>query len=61
MVVPDLTRACVALGVDGLLIESHRNPKVALSDAAQQLDHDTFRSLYKSLPPIAAAVGRTIV
>lgn len=59
--VPDLTRACVALGVDGLLIESHRNPKVALSDAAQQLDHDTFRSLYKSLPPIAAAVGRTIV
>jgi len=59
--VPDLTRACVALGVDGLLIESHPNPKVALSDAAQQLDHPTFRNLYQSLQPIAAAVGRTIV
>ncbi|MCL4105901.1 UNVERIFIED_CONTAM: hypothetical protein GTU68_012539 [Idotea baltica] len=59
--VPDLTRACVALGVDGLLIESHPNPKVALSDAAQQLDLPTFRNLYHSLQPIASAVGRTIV
>lgn len=59
--VPDLTRACVALGVDGLLIESHPNPKVALSDAAQQLDHPTFRNLYHSLQPVASAVGRTIV
>ncbi len=59
--VPDLTRACVALGVDGLLIESHPDPRKALSDAAQQLDYDSFRSLYKSLDPVAASVGRTIV
>ena len=25
--VPDLARACVAMGVDGLLIETHPNPK----------------------------------
>ncbi|MEM0996289.1 MAG: 3-deoxy-7-phosphoheptulonate synthase [Bacteroidota bacterium] len=59
--VPDLTRACTALGVDGLLIESHPNPKVAKSDAAQQLDFATFRKLFASLPPVAAAAGRTIV
>lgn len=58
--VPDLTRACVAMGVDGLLIESHPNPKVAKSDAAQQLDLETFRNLYASLPPIAGAAGRQL-
>lgn len=59
--VPDLTRACTAMGVDGLLIESHPNPKVAKSDAAQQLDHPTFRDLYKTLVPIAVATGRQLV
>ncbi len=59
--VPDLTRACLAMGVDGLLIETHPNPKVAKSDAAQQLNHDEFSDLYKSLSPIASAIGRKIV
>jgi 3-deoxy-7-phosphoheptulonate synthase len=59
--VPDLTRACVAMGVDGLLIEVHPTPKTALSDAAQQLDHDTFTALKATLDPIANAVGRKIV
>lgn len=59
--VPDLARACMAMGVDGLLIEVHPNPSVAKSDASQQLNHETFRKLFESLKPIAAAVGRTIV
>ena len=59
--VADLTRACVAMGVDGLLIETHPNPAVALSDASQQLDFDQFKALYQSIQPIAAAVGRKIV
>jgi 3-deoxy-7-phosphoheptulonate synthase len=59
--VPDLSRACVAMGVDGLLIESHPNPAVAKSDAAQQLNFQQFRDLYSTLVPIAKAVGRTIV
>lgn len=59
--VPDLTRACMAMGVDGLLIESHPNPGVAKSDAAQQLDFDEFSHLYTSLQPIADAIGRHIV
>ena len=59
--VADLSRACVAMGIDGLLIESHPNPKVAKSDADQQLNFDEFRTLHGSLQKVAAAVGYTIV
>ncbi len=59
--IPDLARASIAMGVDGLLIEVHPDPTVAKSDAAQQLTHKQFRSLFETLKPIAAAVGRKIV
>jgi 3-deoxy-7-phosphoheptulonate synthase len=59
--VPDLARACTAMGVDGLLIEVHPTPKTAKSDASQQLDHNEFRALMATLHPIAAAVGKQIV
>lgn len=59
--VPGLTRACVALGVDGLLIEVHPNPKVAKSDASQQLNHEEFEQLLKNINPIATSVGYKIV
>jgi len=59
--VPDITRACVAMGIDGLIIEVHPNPKIAKSDAAQQLNHDEFRLLHQTLPPIATAVGKIMV
>lgn len=59
--VPDLARACTAMGIEGLLIEVHPDPSVAKSDAAQQLDHQMFRDLLTTLRPIAEAVGRTII
>lgn len=59
--VPDLSRACVAMGVDGLLVEVHPNPKVAKSDASQQLNHDEFCDLLGTLRPIAKAIGREII
>lgn len=59
--VADLSRACVAMGVDGLLVEVHPNPKVAKSDASQQLNHDEFRELLGTLRPIAKAIGREII
>ena len=59
--VADLARACVAMGVDGLLVETHPNPAVAKSDASQQLDFNQFTQLYNSLGPIAQAVSRKIV
>jgi 3-deoxy-7-phosphoheptulonate synthase len=59
--VADLARACVAMGIDGLLIESHPNPKVAQSDASQQLDFEQFVALQKSLIPVAEAVGMQMI
>ncbi|NOQ72682.1 MAG: 3-deoxy-7-phosphoheptulonate synthase [Crocinitomix sp.] len=59
--VADLTRACVAMGIDGLLIEVHPNPKVAKSDASQQLNHQEFKDLVATLNPVAAAVNHQII
>jgi len=59
--VPDLARACVAMGVDGLLIETHPNPDQAKSDASQQLNFDQFSAMHDSLRALAQAVGKTMV
>lgn len=59
--VADLARACVAMGVDGVLVEVHPDPKMAKSDASQQLNHEQFRDLLGTLRPIATAVGRKII
>ncbi|EOJ0287189.1 3-deoxy-7-phosphoheptulonate synthase [Campylobacter jejuni] len=59
--VPDLTRSCLAMGVDGLLIEVHPDPKKAKSDASQQLNHFEFKKLYESLKPIANAIDRRLI
>lgn len=59
--VADLSRACVAMGVDGLLVETHPNPAIAKSDASQQLNFEEFTALYKTLQPIAKAIGRNII
>ena len=59
--VPSLTRACTAMGIDGLLIETHPRPEAALSDSAQQLNFSQFEEMLSGLPPIAAAVGRKII
>lgn len=59
--VPDLARACTAMNIDGLLVEMHPNPKVAKSDASQQLNFEEFKAMKNSLDPIANAVGNTMI
>ena len=59
--VSDLSRACLAMGIDGLLIEVHPNPKYAKSDASQQLNHKEFSELFESLKPIAKAIDVSLV
>ena len=59
--VPSLAKACVAMGIDGLLIETHPNPKVALSDASQQLNYLQFEQLYRDLQKVADSVGYKMV
>ena len=59
--IADLARACTAMGIDGLLVETHPNPKQAQSDAPQQLDHQEFAAMYQSLQPVAKAIGKELV
>ncbi len=58
--VPQMARAAVAAGADGLLIEVHPNPDKAISDGAQSLFPDQFAKLMDELRIIAPAVGRCI-
>lgn len=59
--IADLARACTAMGIDGLLIETHPQPDLALSDAPQQLDHQQFANMYVSLKQVANSVGKILV
>jgi 3-deoxy-7-phosphoheptulonate synthase len=56
--VPDMARAAVAAGADGIIIETHPVPAKAFSDGQQSLDFPAFAELMDSLRPIAEAVGR---
>lgn len=58
--IPSLAKAAIAAGADGLMIEVHPNPKVALSDGPQSLDPHDFKVLMDELRPIAHAMGRTL-
>lgn len=56
--VSPLSKAAVACGADGLLVEVHPNPQEALSDGSQQLLPDNFAGLMRELSVVAEAVGR---
>ncbi|UCB56660.1 MAG: 3-deoxy-7-phosphoheptulonate synthase [Candidatus Omnitrophota bacterium] len=58
--VASCTKAAVAAGCDGLLIEVHPNPEEAFSDGAQSLLPENFASLMQDLRKVAEAVGRKI-
>jgi 3-deoxy-7-phosphoheptulonate synthase len=58
--VEPVSRASVAAGADGLIIEVHPNPEEAASDGAQSLKPERFKALIQSLKPVAEAVGRTL-
>ena len=55
-----MSRASVAAGCDGLIIEVHYNPEVAICDGAQSLYPDQFAALKKDMTAIAPIVGKTI-
>ncbi|HTU46373.1 MAG TPA: 3-deoxy-7-phosphoheptulonate synthase [Bryobacteraceae bacterium] len=49
--VPPLSRAAVAIGADGLIVEVHPHPEKAMSDGAQSLNPDQFASMMRELSP----------
>ena len=58
--VVSMSRAAIAAGADGLIIEVHPHPEDALSDGQQTLDVAQFGELMGSLGAIAGAVGRSL-
>lgn len=55
-----VSRAAIAAGADGLIVEVHPDPENAMSDGAQSLRPEEFEDLMAQLKPVAEAVGRTI-
>ena len=58
--VEPLSKAAIAIGADGLIIEVHNNPEKALCDGAQSIKPDVYNKLIEDLKPIANAVGRVL-
>jgi 3-deoxy-7-phosphoheptulonate synthase len=58
--IADLSRAAIACGADGLLIECHPEPEKSVSDARQALSLEDMVRLVHSLKPVAEAVGRQV-
>ena len=54
-----LARAAVAVGADGLIVEVHPHPDLAISDGVQSLDPDQFDELMAEVTAIGAVLGRT--
>jgi 3-deoxy-7-phosphoheptulonate synthase len=57
--VPALSRAAVAIGADGLLVEVHPAPEKAISDGAQSLDPVQFANMMRDLEPYIALWRQT--
>jgi 3-deoxy-7-phosphoheptulonate synthase len=55
-----LSRAAIAVGADGLIVEVHHQPELALSDGNQSIQPPEFRQLMKEIRQIAPILGRTL-
>ncbi len=59
LVIP-MSKAAIAAGADGLLIEVHPKPEEALSDGYQSLTFDMFEKLMKEIEPFLKIMGKKI-
>jgi len=58
--VAPMALAAIAAGADGLMIEVHPNPDIALKDGAQSLTFENFRRFMSQVAPIAQVTGRDL-
>jgi 3-deoxy-7-phosphoheptulonate synthase len=56
-----LSRSAIAAGADGLEVEVHPHPELALSDGAQSIRPEALQALIRDVRQIAAAVGRDVL
>jgi len=59
LVIP-MALAAVAAGADGIMVEVHPNPDLALKDGAQSLTFANFHQLMSQLKSVAEAIGRRL-
>ncbi|AET69491.1 phospho-2-dehydro-3-deoxyheptonate aldolase [Desulfosporosinus orientis DSM 765] len=57
--ISSLSKAAIAAGADGLLIETHPDPDRASSDGPQSLTPEQFMALAQELEPVADSVQRS--
>jgi 3-deoxy-7-phosphoheptulonate synthase len=55
-----MAKAAIACGADGVMIEVHHDPRIAMSDGQQSLYPEQFAHLVQELQLVAQAVGRTL-
>ncbi|MGQ3684131.1 MAG: 3-deoxy-7-phosphoheptulonate synthase [Candidatus Loosdrechtia sp.] len=55
-----MSKGSLAVGADGLLIETHPEPEKSFVDGPQTITLEAFEELMQELKPVAEAVGRTI-
>jgi len=58
--VPPMSRAAIAAGADGVMVEVHPHPEEALCDGAQSLSPEDFKSFIEDIKPIIAATNRRL-
>ncbi len=58
--VTPMALAAIAAGADGLMVEVHPNPDMALKDGPQSLTFDNFRQLMLQVKSVAEAAGRCL-
>lgn len=59
--IPAMSKAAIASGADGLIIEVHPNPKEALSDGFQALTYDGFQALMDQIQPYLNLANRSLI
>ena len=59
-IVPSLSKAALAVGADGLLIEVHSNPDCAICDGPQSLTLEQFDTLYDDLSNLVEFFNRKL-
>ncbi len=58
--VDSMSKAAIAAGADGLMVEVHNNPEYALCDGAQSLKPEKYDHLLQELTQIAKVVGKQV-
>lgn len=56
--IPPMTKAAIAAGADGIIVEVHPKPEEALCDGNQALTPEMFSKMMDEIKPVAEAIGR---